>query len=55
MGKHRRNPLKQRSFDKQGMRIKIEVIDESDNIFFRSVKPIKKAKSLLEELFNLKL
>ena len=55
MSRNKTNPLKQRSFDKQGMRINVEIIDESDNIFWRSVKPVKKAKSLLEELFNLKL
>lgn len=55
MSKTKRNPLKERSFDKTGMRIKVEIIDESDNIVWRSVKPQKKAKSLLEEVFNIKL
>ncbi len=51
----KRNPLKERTFKQTGMRIKLEIIDESDNIVFRAVRPQKKAKSLLEELFNLKL
>ncbi len=55
MSKNKRNPLKERRFENIGMRIKVEVIDERDNIVWRSVKPQKKAKSLLEELFNLKL
>lgn len=53
--KNKRNPLKQRTFDKLGLRIKLEIIDESDNIVFRAVRPQKKMKSMLEELFNLKL
>ena len=53
--KKKRNPLKDRTFDKIGLRIKLEIIDESDNIIFRAVKPEKKMKSFLNEVFNLKL
>ncbi len=55
MSKNKRNPLKERKFDNVGMRIKVEIIDESDNIIWRMVKPRKKAKSMLEEVFNIKL
>lgn len=53
--RNKRNPLKDRRYNQTGLRIKIEVIDESDNIIFRAIKPQKKIKGLLEELFNLKL
>ena len=50
------DPLKKRTFEELGFRISIQIVDEMDNVVHKmNKKPVKKAKTALEELFGLKL